>query len=108
MKIRDRIVEFRRVPPTELRPNPKNWRTHPKHQRDALKGLLAELGIAAAVLAYDAGDGGGLMLIDGHLRVEELAGMEEVPVLVLDVNEHEADKRLPTIAPSGALAGQDD
>ena len=108
MKIRDRIVEFRRVPPTELRPNPKNWRTHPKHQRDALKGLLAEVGIADAVLAYDPGDGGGLMLIDGHLRIEELAGMEEVPVLVLDVNEHEADKLLATIDPIGTLAGQDD
>lgn len=108
MKIRDRVVEFRRVSPKELRPNPKNWRTHPKHQRDALKGLLAEVGIAGAVLAYDPGDGGGLMLIDGHLRAEELAGMEEVPVLVLDVNEREADKLLATIDPIGALAGQDD
>jgi len=106
MKIRDRIVEFRRVPPTELRPNPKNWRTHPKHQRDALKGLLAEVGIADAVLAYDPGDGGGLMLIDGHLRVEELAGMEEVPVLVLDVNEHEADKLLALSTRLARLPGK--
>lgn len=108
MKIRDRIIELRRVSPKELRPNPKNWRTHPEHQRDALKGLLAEVGIAGAVLAYDPGDGGGLMLIDGHLRLEELASLEEVPVLVLDVTEREADKLLATVDPVGALAGQDD
>lgn len=108
MKIRDRIVELRRVSPKELRPNPKNWRTHPKQQRDVLKGLLAEVGIADAVLAYDPGDGGGLMIIDGHLRAEELASMEEVPVLILDVNEQEADKLLATLDPVGALAGKDD
>lgn len=108
MKIRDRIVELRRVSPKELRPNPKNWRTHPKSQRDVLKGLLAEVGIADAVLAYDPGDGGGLMIIDGHLRAEELASMEEVPVLILDVNEQEADKLLATLDPVGALAGKDD
>src|SRR5690606_13749084 len=108
MKIRDRIVELRRVSPKELRPNPKNWRTHPKQQRDVLKGLLAEVGIADAVLAYDPGDGGGLMIIDGHLRTEELASMEEVPVLILDVNEQEADKLLATLDPVSALAGKDD
>lgn len=44
MKIRDRIVELVRVPASELVPNPKNWRTHPTAQADALKGVLAEVG----------------------------------------------------------------
>lgn len=106
MQIRDRIVGLQRLPASEIRPNPKNWRTHPKAQRDALKGVLAEVGIAGAVIAYDPGDGQGLMLIDGHLRTEEIKG--EVPVLVLDVTTEEADKLLATIDPLSALAGQDD
>lgn len=106
MKIRDRIKSFERVPAASIRPNPKNWRTHPKAQRDALKGVLAEVGIAGAVIAYDPGDGGGLMLIDGHLRTEELKG--DVPTLILDVTTEEADKLLATIDPLSALAGQDD
>ena len=40
MNIRDRIKELRRVPASELRPSPKNWRTHPQMQQDALKRAL--------------------------------------------------------------------
>ncbi len=46
------------------------------------------------------------MLIDGHLRAETL-GNADVPVLVLDVNEAEADKLLATIDPLGAMAEAD-
>jgi hypothetical protein len=53
MFIRDRIRELRRVPAGQLRPNPKNWRTHPPAQRDALKGLLAELGYCDALLVRE-------------------------------------------------------
>jgi hypothetical protein len=45
MNIRDRIKELRRVKASELRPSPKNWRTHPQAQQDALRGVLAEIGI---------------------------------------------------------------
>jgi hypothetical protein len=102
VQLRDRIKELRRVPASELRPNPKNWRTHPEAQQNALRGVLAEIGIANAVLARELPDGS-LMLIDGHLRAETL-GQETVPVLVLDVNEAEADKLLLTIDPLAALA----
>ena len=105
MKIRDRIRELRRVPASELRPNPKNWRTHPQAQADALKGVLAEVGIADAVLARELPDGS-LMLIDGHLRVETMPS-ETVPVLILDVNEAEADKILATLDPLAAMAEAD-
>lgn len=103
--IRDRVKEFRRVPASELRLNPKNWRTHPQAQRSALRGVLAEVGFADAVLAYETADG--LTLIDGHLRVDEM-GEREVPVLVLDVTEAEADKLLLTLDPLAALAGRDE
>ena len=102
MQLRDRIKELRRVPASQLRPNPKNWRTHPEAQQNALRGVLAEIGIANAVLARELEDGS-LMLIDGHLRAETL-GTETVPVLVLDVDEAEADKLLVTLDPLAAMA----
>ena len=94
MKIRDRIKELRRVPASELIPNPKNWRSHPKEQQDALRGILAEVGIAGAVLAREL-PSGELMLIDGHMRADT-DPTAVWPVLVLDVTEAEADKLLAT------------
>ena len=105
MNIRDRIKELRRVPASSLRPNPKNWRTHPKEQADALRGTLAEIGFAEALVARELEDGT-LELIDGHLRAETV-GDTAVPVLVLDVDEAEADKLLATLDPLAALAGVD-
>ena len=102
MKIRDRIKELRRVKASELVPNPKNWRTHPQVQQDALRGVLAEIGYADALLVRELPDGG-LMLIDGHLRAETTPE-QEVPVLVLDVDEVEADKILATVDPLAAMA----
>ena len=102
MKIRDRIKELRRVKASELLPNPKNWRTHPKSQQDALKGVLSEIGFADAAIARELPDGS-LMLIDGHLRAET-ATDSKVPVLVLDVTEEEADKLLVTLDPLAAMA----
>jgi DNA modification methylase len=104
MKIKDRIKEFRRVSANELIPNPKNWRTHGKAQTEALKGLLAEVGFAGAVLARETPEG--LVLIDGHLR-SEAVGNGMIPVLVLDVTEAEADKILATYDPIGAMADSD-
>jgi hypothetical protein len=105
MQIRDRIQELRRVPASELRPNPRNWRTHPDAQRDALRGLLAEVGYADALLARELDDGS-LELIDGHLRAETTPDAV-VPVLVLDVTAEEADKILLTHDPLAAMAGVD-
>jgi hypothetical protein len=105
MNIRNRVKSLRMVPASDLRPNPKNWRTHPKAQQDALRGVLAEVGLADACLARELPDGS-LMLIDGHLRAETL-GDGDVPVLVLDVNEAEADKLLATLDPLAAMANSD-
>jgi hypothetical protein len=105
MQIRDRIKELRRVKASDLQPNPKNWRTHPQSQQDALRGVLAEVGYSSALLAREL-PGGGLQLIDGHLRAETTPDCE-VPVLVLDVTEAEADKLLATLDPLAALADAD-
>ena len=105
MQVRDRIRELRRVPASQLRPSPKNWRSHPKAQQDALRGVLAEVGYADALLAREDTDGT-LVLIDGHLRAETTPDME-VPVLILDVTEAEADKILLTLDPLAAMATAD-
>ena len=102
MQVRDRIKELRRVPAGLLRPNPRNWRTHPQSQRDALRGILAEVGYAGALLARELEDGS-LELIDGHLRAETTPDAL-VPVLVLDVNAEEALKLLATFDPLGGMA----
>lgn len=102
MQIRDRVKELRRVAVAQLRPNPRNWRAHPPLQRDALRGLLAEIGFAGALLARELSDGS-LELIDGHLRAETLPEAQ-LPVLVLDVDEAEADKLLALLDPLVSLA----
>ena len=104
MEIKNRIKELRQVKASELLPNPKNWRTHPVGQMDALKGVLAEIGYADALIAYETTNG--LMLIDGHLRAETTPDME-VPVLVTDLDEEEASMLLATLDPLGAMASRD-
>ena len=105
MKIRDRIKDFRRVRADSLRPHPKNWRTHPDHQRDALRGVLAEIGYADALVARELADGT-LELIDGHLRAETTPEAE-VPVLVVDLDDDEAAKLLAVLDPLASLAETD-
>ena len=106
MQIRDRIKELRRVKAELLRPNPRNWRTHGDAQRNALKGVLAEIGYADALLARELPDGS-LELIDGHLRAETTPEME-LPVLIVDLDEQEAAKLLALHDPLAGMAGRDD
>jgi hypothetical protein len=106
MHIRNRIKDFRRVKASELRPHPNNWRTHPAAQQDALRGVLAEIGYAGALLARELPDGS-LELIDGHLRAETTPDLD-VPVLVLDLDEHEAAKLLALHDPLAGMAETND
>jgi hypothetical protein len=104
-RVRDRIKALVRVPAGELLDNPKNWRRHPKGQAAALRGLLTEIGYADALLAREL-PSGRLMLIDGHSR-KETTPEAVVPVLVLDLDESEADKLLLTLDPLAAMAESD-
>lgn len=103
-KVRDRIIGLRRVRAAELKEHPRNWRLHPKRQREALRALLQEVGFADALVARE--QDGDLVLIDGHLR-RSLDPDQVVPVLVLDVSEREADKLLATLDPITGLATAD-
>ena len=102
MNIRNRIIEQRLVTPDEVAPNPRNWRMHPQAQRDALRGILGQVGIAAPVIAYySARAGNRLMLIDGHERMT--IGVP-FPCAILDVDDAEADTLLATFDPITAMA----
>jgi site-specific DNA-methyltransferase (adenine-specific) len=104
MQIRDRIKELRRVKASTLIPHDLNYRKHPTRQKTLLKQLLGEVGYADALIAYETPQG--LRLIDGHLRAETTPD-QLVPVLVLDVDEREANKLLLTMDPLAGLAETD-
>lgn len=99
--VRNRVVDFKLVKGSELKPNPRNWRLHPEAQKNALRAILAEVGIADAAIARRVN--GHLELIDGHLRADELAD-QQVPTLIVDVDEREADKLLLTLDPLAGMA----
>lgn len=101
--IRNRIVGLRAVKAKDLLPDPDNPRTHPKAQKEAMRGLFDEIGWADTLKARELPDGR-LMLIDGHMRAE-MNPDEDVPVLVLDVDEAEAKKLLATLDPIRNMAG---
>ena len=102
--IKDRIKELRRVKGSDLAAHPKNWRKHPATQKQAMESVLASVGWADAVLARETPDG--LELIDGHLR-SDMSPDDEIPVLILDVDEHEAEMILATHDPLAAMAQAD-
>jgi hypothetical protein len=111
--LRNRIVGHRHVRAADLLPHPLNPRTHGSSQREALRAMLASIGLARSTLAYvadahkHAGESAPLTLIDGHLRRETL-GDEIVVVEVLDVSDEEAKMLLLTMDPLASLAGYDE
>ena len=103
---RNRIKTLEYIDSRELTAHPGNWREHPTAQAVALKGALKEVGIAGALLAYRSErQGGALVVIDGHLRKD--AAPQNWPVLILDVDDSEADYLLATHDPLAAMATAD-
>ncbi|MBX7254629.1 MAG: hypothetical protein K1X50_21785, partial [Candidatus Promineofilum sp.] len=103
---RNRIKALEYVNSADLAAHPGNWRDHPAAQAEALKGVLSEVGIAGALLAYRSErQGGALVVIDGHLRKD--AAPQQWPVLILDVDDAEADYLLATHDPLAAMATAD-
>ena len=103
---KNRIVDTGEVDPTELVANPANWREHPQAQRDALEGVLAEVGwVQNIVVNRRTGH-----IIDGHLRVSLAVerGESRVPVVYVDVDEEDERLMLATLDPLAAMALTDD
>ena len=101
LDIRDRIVEFKRINASELTPHPQNWRKHPKEQKDAMSGILKEVGYVDALMVRQ--HDGGYQIIDGHLRAETTPNTA-VPVLVVDLDDAETALVLATFDPLAAMA----
>ena len=66
---------------------------------------MDEIGYVDVLIARELPDGR-LGLIDGHLR-RDTTPDQEVPVIVVDVTEEEADKILATLDPLAAMAELD-
>ncbi|MDE0718662.1 MAG: ParB/RepB/Spo0J family partition protein [Rhodospirillaceae bacterium] len=101
--LRQRIKELRWVKPSELAPDPRNWRRHPPQQAQQLRQMLESVGIVDAAIARETENG--LILVDGHLR-RDLIG-EKIPVLVVDLDEDEAGQVLATLDPLAGMAEAD-
>ena len=106
MNLRNRVTEMRVIRAEELQDNEGNWRLHPQFQRDSLRGVLETIGIGDALKVYHSERQGGLTLIDGHLRKEDYPNTGW-PVLILDVDDAEADVLLAMSDPLAGLAEAD-
>lgn len=104
MDWRDRIIEIKRMKVRDIAGHPQNPRRHPKHQADALRGMLDEVGKADVLRAYYKD--GKLTLWDGHLR-QNLDSDQEWWVAITDLTEQEAALMLVAFDPIAALAEQD-
>jgi ParB-like chromosome segregation protein Spo0J len=99
---RNRIVGHAEVPPSDLVPNPRNWRTHPREQQRALAGALGEVGWVAQVLVNRTSGN----VVDGHLRIELALtrGEPTVPVTYVELTDAEEALVLATLDPLAAMA----
>lgn len=103
MAFRNRIIDFGVKPADQFLAHPKNARLHPQFQRDVMKSALETVGFVAPVLEAKSG-----YLVDGHERVyQALVNNDNVPYVVLDIDENEENYVLATFDPSASLANYD-
>ena len=106
---RVRNLGIRKVRVSDILPNPRNYRTHDKFQRDAFAGAVEEIGWFGYPDVYTDPETGQLMLVDGELRKEHLEAAygpdAEIEVNVTDFDPVEASVALATKDPLAQLAG---
>lgn len=102
---RNRIIGHGEEAPDQLLANPANWRIHPKHQQDALSGVLDEIGWIQSVIVNQRSG----FVVDGHLRAAIAISHNEtaIPVVYVDLTDAEETLALATIDPIGAMAATD-
>lgn len=103
--IESRIIGHEDVPPDQLLANPLNFRRHPGHQLEALRGSLRQLGWLKTVLVNRRTG----HVVDGHARVEEAMrqGLPTVPVTYVDLSPEEEKLALAVLDPITELANKD-
>jgi ParB-like chromosome segregation protein Spo0J len=108
-----RITGYGTENPQTLIPNSLNCRIHPKHQQDALSGVLDDVGLVQNIIVnkrtgedWPEGERNVQIVIDGHLRIALAIehGESEIPVTYVDLSQKEESLILATIDPLSALA----
>ena len=103
---RNRIVGNGEQPAISFMANPLNWRVHPKAQRDALTGILEDVGWVQQVIVNKTTGN----VVDGHARIEEALKLGDdtpVPFIEVELSEEEEQKILLTLDPISAMAVAD-
>lgn len=99
---RNRIVGEDTVDPAALKAHPHNWRLHPSFQQKVLEGILSEVGwIQRIIVNQRTGH-----VVDGHLRLAAALYHQEssIPVIYVDLSEHEENVMLASLDPLATLA----
>lgn len=101
----NRITGYGEEAPDQLLANPRNFRTHPASQTDALAGVLSEVGVVQNVIV-NARTG---FVVDGHARIALAlrTGQPTIPITYVDLSEDEEAVILATLDPLAAMAGTD-
>lgn len=102
---KNRIVGHGEEAPDQLLAHPRNWRSHPGFQQNALAAVLEDVGVVQNIIVNKRTG----HLVDGHLRVMLAMRGEQpsIPVVYVDLTEEEESKILATLDPIGALAQTD-
>jgi hypothetical protein len=102
---RSRITRTGTIDPGELVANPANWRQHPRHQHDALRELLGQVGWVQGVVVNERTG----HLVDGHLRAELAVadGAPAIPAVWVELSDDEERLVLAALDPVGDLAVAD-
>jgi len=105
IQFRNRIIGSAELDPMKLKANSKNWRKHPKRQKEALEGMLSQVGWVQDVIVNKTTGN----LVDGHLRVSLAISKKEksIPVKYVDLTPKEEELVLATLDPLGSLAETD-
>ena len=90
--VRDRVIDYRKVPVASIDPHPLNPWKHGPEQRSLLRALFDDIGFVGALIVVQRGDR--LQLVDGHLRLDELPPDYMVGVLVTDLSDDEIKQLL--------------
>jgi hypothetical protein len=98
-------LRFEFLNPNQIKINAKNWRIHPRRQRQAYNAFKQQVGWAGAVLINETTGN----LLDGHMRVDEAIKNKEtqVPCLIGAWTEEKENLILQSLDPLGSLASTD-
>jgi hypothetical protein len=98
-------LRFEYLDPKSIKLNAKNWRVHPRRQRQAYNAFKNQVGWAGAVLINETTGN----LLDGHMRVDEAIKNEDpsVPCLIGSWTEEKENLILQSLDPLGTLASTD-